>query len=54
MKDLTHKLDRVLTLLEDAQIEGDWNIVSKVINELEEMYEQSERDETDLDFFYES
>lgn len=43
MQNLSEELNRVLILLEDAEVEQDWKLVSAVIKELDRLYDELDR-----------
>ena len=43
MNELTETVSRLVTLLEDAVEERDWDIVFEVSNELNELYEELDK-----------
>ena len=43
MEDLTHTISRLVTLLEDAIEETNWELVTTVSEELDELYEQLDK-----------
>lgn len=43
MDDLTHTISRLVTLLEDAIEETNWELVTTVSEELDELYEQLDK-----------
>ena len=45
MKNLSEELGRIINLLEDAVEEQNWKTVSKMIQELDELYEELDRQE---------
>ena len=52
MGKLTEELGRILNLLEDAVEEQDWNLVKKMIEELDEIYESFEKQDSGFGFDY--
>ena len=46
MGNLTEEIGRILNLLEDAFEEQDWSLVQKMIEDLDEVYSNLERQET--------
>lgn len=50
MKDLTTTIGKVCNLLEDAVETQDWKLVQKMIDELDEIYNQLERAESGFGF----
>lgn len=46
MRDLTQTISRLCTLLEDAIEETDWDMVSTISMELNELYEELDRSES--------
>jgi hypothetical protein len=53
MGKLTEELGRILNLLEDAVEEQDWSLVKKMIDDLDNIYEQLEKQESGFDYDYE-
>jgi len=53
MGKLTEELGRILNLLEDAVEEQDWALVKKMIEDLDDIYEQLEKQESGFDYDYE-
>ena len=53
MGKLTEELGRILNLLEDAVEEQDWSLVKKMIEDLDDIYEQLEKQEAGFDYDYE-
>ena len=53
MGKLTEELGRILNLLEDAVEEQDWALVKKMIEDLDDIYEQLEKQEAGFDYDYE-
>ena len=45
MANLSEELGRIINVLEDAVEEGNWKIVQKMIQELDEIYEELDRQE---------
>jgi hypothetical protein len=52
MGKLTEELGRILNLLEDAVEEQDWKLVQKMINDLDNVYESLEKQESGFDYDY--
>lgn len=48
MEDLTHTISRLVSLLEDAIEEQDWDNVTTVANELDELYEELDKSSTNF------
>ena len=46
MGKLAEELGRILNLLEDAVEEQDWNMVNDIVEELNELYERLDREES--------
>ena len=53
MGKLAEELGRILNLLEDAVEEQDWALVKKMIEDLDDIYEQLEKQESGFDYDYE-
>jgi hypothetical protein len=53
MGKLTEELGRILNLLEDAHEEQDWALVKKMIEDLDNIYEQLEKQESGFNYDYE-
>ena len=53
MGKLTEELGRILNLLEDAVEEQDWALVKKMIEDLDSIYEQLEKQESGFNYDYE-
>ena len=51
MKNITEELGRILNLLEDAVEDQDWKLVQKMIEDLDEIYNVLERQ--DSGYYYE-
>jgi hypothetical protein len=51
MKNITEELGRILNLLEDAVEDQDWKLVEKMIEDLDEVYNVLERQ--DSGYYYE-
>jgi hypothetical protein len=51
MKNITEELGRILNLLEDAVEDQDWKLVQKMIEDLDEVYNVLERQ--DSGYYYE-
>jgi hypothetical protein len=51
MKNITEELGRILNLLEDAVEDQDWKLVQKMIEDLDEVYNLLERQ--DSGYYYE-
>lgn len=51
MKNLNEEIGRICNLLEDAIEEQDWNLVKKMTEALDDVYESLERQESG--YFYE-
>jgi len=49
---LTEELGRILNLLEDAVEEQDWALVKKMIEDLDNIYEQLEKQESGFNYDY--
>ena len=52
MGKLTEELGRILNLLEDAVEEQDWSLVKKMIEDLDDIYEQLEKQESGFNYDY--
>jgi len=52
MGKLTEELGRILNLLEDAVEEQDWALVKKMIEDLDNIYEQLEKQESGFNYDY--
>lgn len=53
MGKLTEELGRILNLLEDAVEEQDWILVKKMIEDLDNVYESLEKQDSGFDYDYE-
>jgi len=53
MGKLTEELGRILNLLEDAHEEQDWALVKKMIEDLDNIYEQLDKQESGFNYDYE-
>jgi hypothetical protein len=52
MRDLTHTISGLCTLLEDAIEESDWDLAKTVSTELNELYEELDRSESNFENDY--
>ena len=52
MDEILEKIDNLCTLLEDAHEEQDWDLVSKVIEGLDDLYEDIDRSTSGFDTDY--
>jgi len=52
MSKLAEEIGRITTLLEDAHEEGDWTVVKKLIDDLDVVYEQLEKEENGFSYDY--
>jgi hypothetical protein len=46
MGQLSEDIGRIINILEDAVEEQDWNLVKKMINDLDDIYNQLDRQES--------
>ena len=53
MTQLSEEVGRIVNILEDAIEEQDWNLVKKMINELDDIYERLDKQENGFDYDYE-
>lgn len=53
MTQLSEEVGRIVNILEDAVEEQDWNLVKKMINELDDIYERLDKQENGFDYDYE-
>ena len=53
MGNLSEQIGRITNLLEDAVEEQDWNLVKKMTEELDDIYNQLDRQESGYDIEYE-
>lgn len=53
MSNLSEEIGRIVNQLEDAIEEQDWTIVQTMIDELDEIYNQLDRQESGYDIDYE-
>lgn len=53
MTQLSEEVGRIVNILEDAVEEQDWNLVKKMINELDGIYERLDKQENGFDYDYE-
>ena len=53
MENLSEKIQRILSTLEDAKDEQDWESVDNCIEELENVYDELDRQENGFDYEYE-
>lgn len=53
MTQLSEEVGRIVNILEDAIEEQDWNLVKKMINELDAIYERLDKQENGFDYDYE-
>jgi len=52
MNDITEEIGRIINLLEDAVEEKDWSLVTKMISELDEIYESFEKQDSGFGYDY--
>jgi len=53
MKNLSEEIGRICNILEDSIEEQDWNLVKKMTEELDEIYERLDKQENGFDYDYE-
>ena len=53
MKNLTEEIGRICNLLEDAHEEQDWGLVKKMIEALDDVYEELDKQESGFGYTYE-
>lgn len=53
MINLSEEIQRILTVLEDARDEKDWEMVNDTIADLEKVYEELDRQENGFTYEYE-
>ena len=53
MINLSEEIQRILTVLEDARDEKDWEMVNTTIDDLERVYEELDRQENGFTHEYE-
>ena len=53
MKNLSEEIGRICNILEDAIEEQDWNLVKKMTEELDDIYEKLDKQESGFDYDYE-
>lgn len=53
MANLSQEIGRICNILEDAVEEQDWRLVQKMIDELDVIYQQLDRQENGYEFDYE-
>lgn len=53
MSNLSEEIGRIITQLEDAKEEQDWNLVDEIISELDDIYNQLDRQESGYGADYE-
>tara|TARA_B100000900_G_scaffold306277_1_gene264918 strand:- start:780 stop:941 length:162 start_codon:yes stop_codon:yes gene_type:complete len=53
MSNLSEEIGRIITQLEDAKEEQDWNLVDEIISELDDIYNQLDRQENGYGVDYE-
>ena len=53
MSNLSEEIGRIITQLEDAKEEQDWNLVDEIISELDDIYNQLDRQENGYNEEYE-
>lgn len=53
MANLSQEIGRICNILEDAVEEQDWRLVQKMIDELDIIYQQLDRQENGYEFDYE-
>lgn len=52
MKNLTEEIGRICNILEDAVEEQDWKLVQKMIDALDDVYTELEKQESGFDYDY--
>ena len=52
MGNLTEEIGRICNILEDAIEEQDWNLVKKMTEELDDIYEKLDRQESGFQYDY--
>jgi hypothetical protein len=52
MKNLTEEIGRICNILEDAHEEQDWKLVKKMIDALDDVYIELEKQESGFDYDY--
>lgn len=53
MKNLTENIGRITNILEDAIEEQDWELVKKMAEELDDIYEQLDKQDSSFGYDYE-
>ena len=53
MAQLSEEIGRIVNILEDAHEEQDWGLVKKMIDDLDEIYNQLDRQESGYNIDYE-
>ena len=53
MTNLSEEIGRICNILEDSIEEQDWNLVKKMTEELDEIYERLDKQENGFDYDYE-
>ena len=53
MANLSEEIGRICNILEDAVEEQDWKLVKKMIDELDQIYERLDREESGYQMDYE-
>ena len=53
MGNLSEEIGRICNILEDAIEEQEWNLVKKMTQELDDIYEKLDRQESGFDYDYE-
>lgn len=53
MGNLSEEIGRIVNILEDAIEEKDWNLVKKMTEELDDIYEKLDKQENGFDYDYE-
>lgn len=53
MTNLSEEIGKICNYLEDAVDDQDWNLVKKMIKELDALYERLDREESGFDMDYE-
>lgn len=53
MGNLSEEIGRIVNILEDAIEEKDWNLVKKMTEELDDIYEKLDKQESGFDYDYE-
>ena len=53
MANLSEEIGRITNILEDAIEEQDWSLVKKMIESLDDVYEELDKQESGFDYDYE-